>query len=171
MILKNRIKKIIDAIKDSDINEIEISSFWGSQKIKMKRNQSNEFSPQEKDFKESDKKNSVIEPINTSFNEKNETDGNSVDNLSLESQETIEEDYELINAPLVGTFYLSPKPGEPPFVKENDTVKIGDTLCIIEAMKIFNDIESENSGKIIEILVNDGDPVEYDQPLFKIKKS
>ena len=68
----------------------------------------------------------------------------------------------------MGTFYLSSKPGEPPFVSVGDKVSKGQTLCIIEAMKIFNEIESEYDGKIVEILVKDGTPVEFDQPLMLI---
>ena len=73
-----------------------------------------------------------------------------------------------IKSPLVGTFYKSSKPGEPPFINIGDQIKKGDTICIIEAMKIFNEIEAEVSGKIIKILVEDGTPVEYDQPLVII---
>ena len=73
-------------------------------------------------------------------------------------------------APLVGTFYASSKPGEPPFIKVGDNISAGQSVCIIEAMKIFNEIESEYSGEIIEILIEDGQPVEYGQPLFTIKE-
>ena len=73
-----------------------------------------------------------------------------------------------IKAPLVGTFYLSPKPDEPPYVKEGDMIEEGQTICIIEAMKIFNEIESEHTGKIIKIFPQNMSPVEYDQDLFII---
>ena len=74
-----------------------------------------------------------------------------------------------IEAPMVGTFYQSPKPGEPPFVQVGDTVTVGQVICIIEAMKLFNEIEAEQSGTIVELLVEDGVPVEYGQPLFRIE--
>lgn len=74
-----------------------------------------------------------------------------------------------IRAPMVGTMYASPSPETPPFVTLGQTVKAGDTLCIVEAMKMFNEIESDRAGKIVEILVKDGDPVEYDQTLFIIE--
>ncbi|MFZ5647825.1 MAG: acetyl-CoA carboxylase biotin carboxyl carrier protein [Bacillota bacterium] len=77
----------------------------------------------------------------------------------------------VINAPMVGTFYCSPAPDAPPFVRAGDAVSKGQTLCIIEAMKLMNEIESEVSGKISEILVENGSPVEYGQPLFIIKVS
>ena len=72
-------------------------------------------------------------------------------------------------SPIVGTFYQSSSPDSPPFVAINDTVKKGDVLCIIEAMKLMNEIEAEVSGTIVEILVENGQAVEYDQPLFRIK--
>ena len=70
---------------------------------------------------------------------------------------------------MVGTLYTSPNPESPAFVSIGSTVKVGDTLCIIEAMKMFNEIEADKSGKIIAILAGNGDPVEYDQPLFVIE--
>ena len=76
-----------------------------------------------------------------------------------------------IKAPMVGTFYISQKPGSPPFVKVGQEVQVGQTLCIIEAMKLFNEIEAEQSGTITEILVENGTPVEYEQPLFRIQPS
>ncbi len=74
-----------------------------------------------------------------------------------------------IRSPMVGTMYTSPSPDAAPFVTVGQTVKAGDTLCIVEAMKMFNEIEADRSGKIIAILVANGDPVEYDQPLFIIE--
>ena len=74
----------------------------------------------------------------------------------------------IIKSPMVGTFYLSASPDSAPFVKVGSTVKVGDTLCIIEAMKIMNPIEAEVSGKVSAILVDNGHPVEYEQPLFVI---
>jgi acetyl-CoA carboxylase biotin carboxyl carrier protein len=69
---------------------------------------------------------------------------------------------------MVGTFYRAPSPGARPFVEEGSDVASGDTLCIIEAMKILNQIESDTSGKILQILVENGQPVEYNEPLFVI---
>jgi acetyl-CoA carboxylase biotin carboxyl carrier protein len=74
-----------------------------------------------------------------------------------------------VRSPIVGTFYQAASPDTPPFVSVNDTVKKGDVLCIIEAMKLMNEIEAEISGTIVEILVENGQAVEYDQPLFRIK--
>ncbi|MBI2026293.1 MAG: acetyl-CoA carboxylase biotin carboxyl carrier protein [Deltaproteobacteria bacterium] len=74
----------------------------------------------------------------------------------------------VVNSPFVGTFYRSSSPESAPFVEEGDVVKKGDVLCIVEAMKLMNEIESDVDGKIVSILVQDSDPVEYGQTLFKI---
>jgi acetyl-CoA carboxylase biotin carboxyl carrier protein len=75
----------------------------------------------------------------------------------------------LVKSPMVGTFYRSPSPGAPPFIELGQTVKAGDTLCIIEAMKLLNEIEAEVGGVVKEVLVDNGQPVEYGQPLFLIE--
>ena len=74
-----------------------------------------------------------------------------------------------VKSPMVGTFYRSPSPDAKSFVDVGSTVAVGDTLCIIEAMKLFNEIESEISGTIVKVLVNDSTPIEYDQPLFLVE--
>ena len=76
-----------------------------------------------------------------------------------------------IKASMIGTFYRSSSPENPPFVNVGDTIKEGDPICIIEAMKLFNEIESEVNGKIIKVLVDDNTPVEFDQPLFLVDPS
>ena len=74
----------------------------------------------------------------------------------------------LITSPMVGTFYAAPDPEAPPYVKVGDHVGVGTTVCIVEAMKVFNEIQSEVSGKIVAVLVENGEPVEFGQPLFKV---
>jgi acetyl-CoA carboxylase biotin carboxyl carrier protein len=76
-----------------------------------------------------------------------------------------------IKSPIIGTFYRKPSPDKPSFVEVGDTIGVGDVLCVIEAMKLFNDIESEVSGKIVKVLVDDSSPVEFDQPLFMVDPS
>lgn len=76
--------------------------------------------------------------------------------------------YITIKSPIIGTFYRKPSPDKDPFVEVGDTIKEGDVLCVIEAMKLFNEIESEVSGKIVKMLVDDSSPVEFDQPLFLV---
>jgi acetyl-CoA carboxylase biotin carboxyl carrier protein len=74
-----------------------------------------------------------------------------------------------VRSPMIGTFYRSPSPDKPSFIEVGTVVKAGDTVCVIEAMKLFNEIESEVSGTIVKVLVNDSTPVEYDQPLFLVE--
>lgn len=76
--------------------------------------------------------------------------------------------YVEIKSPMIGTFYRSPKPEDPSFVNVGDTISAGDKVCIVEAMKLFNEIESEISGTIVKVLVDNASPVEYDQPLFLV---
>ena len=79
--------------------------------------------------------------------------------------------YITIKSPIIGTFYRKPAPDKPAFVEVGSTISQGDVLCVIEAMKLFNDIESEVSGKIVKVLVEDSSPVEFDQPLFLVDPS
>jgi len=76
-----------------------------------------------------------------------------------------------VKSPIIGTFYRKPSPDKPMFVEVGDTIGTGDVLCVIEAMKLFNEIESEISGKIVKVLVDDSSPVEFDQPLFLVDPS
>ena len=76
--------------------------------------------------------------------------------------------YVTIKSPMIGTFYRTPNPDAEPFINVGDTVSVGQTACIIEAMKLFNEIESEVSGKVVKVLVENSSPVEYDQPLFLV---
>ena len=79
------------------------------------------------------------------------------------------EKHHVVKSPIVGTFYESPSPGSPPFVKVGDIVEVGQVLCIVEAMKLMNEIESDAAGEIVERIAATGQPVEYGQPLFAIK--
>ncbi|MCG9881133.1 MAG: acetyl-CoA carboxylase biotin carboxyl carrier protein [Bacteroidia bacterium] len=74
-----------------------------------------------------------------------------------------------IKSPMIGTYYKSSSPDKPPFVQVGDEIKVGQVLCIVEAMKLFNEIESEVSGKIVKVLVENASPIEYDQPLFLVE--
>lgn len=82
-----------------------------------------------------------------------------------------DENYLVIKSPMIGTFYRKPAPDKPEFVNVGDMVKEGDTVCVIEAMKLFNEIESEVSGKVVKFLVDDSTPVQYDQPLMLVDPS
>lgn len=80
------------------------------------------------------------------------------------------EDIHVVKCPFVGTFYRSPGPNQEPFVQEGKTVSAGDTLCIVEAMKLMNEIESDIKGRVVKVLVKDGTPVEFGEALFEIEK-
>ena len=79
--------------------------------------------------------------------------------------------YITVKSPIIGTFYRKPAPDKPNFVEVGSDISVGDTVCVIEAMKLFNEIESEVSGKIVKVLVDDSSPVEFDQPLFLVDPS
>ena len=84
------------------------------------------------------------------------------------NEEAVEDNYHVVNSPMIGTFYRKPSPDKDEFVQVGDMVKEGDTLCVVEAMKLFNEIEADITGTIVKVLVDDSTPIEYDQPLFWI---
>jgi len=94
-----------------------------------------------------------------------------IQNTSTEIKAEEDSKYITIKSPIIGTFYRKPAPDKPVFVEVGQTIAEGDVLCVIEAMKLFNEIESEVSGKIVKVLVDDATPVEFDQPLFLVDPS
>ena len=90
---------------------------------------------------------------------------------SAKPAESDDSKYITVKSPIIGTFYRKPSPDKPNFVEVGTDISIGDTVCVIEAMKLFNEIESEISGKIVKVLVDDSSPVEFDQPLFLVDPS
>ena len=175
--LKKRIQTLIDLIKNTEIEEIEVSSFWGAQKIRLSKSKSNQPAAGLSNLINEQQSNSTTSAINSQPTVKEESA--EIQDLTIQPKENNEspdeENYEdetkfkIITAPLVGTFYSSPKPDEPEFISIGDNVKIGKIVCIIEAMKIFNEIESDFDGKIIEVLVEDESPVKFNQKIFSIK--
>ncbi len=89
--------------------------------------------------------------------------------VKSEQQDVEASNYITIKAPMVGTFYRKPAPDKPAYVEVGQKIRKGDIICIIEAMKLFNEIESDVDGEIVEILVDDATPVEFDQPIFRVK--
>ena len=167
--LENNIKNLIKILEESKVDELEISTFWGKQKIKIRKNT----------VQSMDRNIELIQstPASTIVNTPNATANIPVENeqekelVKVEGPNIVsktDENTETIKAPLVGTYYQSSKPETPPFILEGDIIKVGQVICIIEAMKIFNEIESEVSGKVVKILIKDGTPVEYDQDLIII---
>ena len=150
---KDKLKEIIYILENSNVNEIDLS-FWGT-RYRVVKNPGTALNAPANN-------NSVSLALDQS-----KDNAESVENSSKSN----EENGEKILSPMPGTFYAAPSPEANPFVKEGDLVVEGDTLCIIEAMKIMNNIEAEQSGRIIKILVENGKSVEYNQPLFEIKPS
>lgn len=85
------------------------------------------------------------------------------------AEDALESGLETINSPMVGTYYVAPAPGEPPFVVAGDSVDAGQTVCIVEAMKIMNEVAAKQPAVIVKVLVENGDPIEFDQPLFAVR--
>jgi acetyl-CoA carboxylase biotin carboxyl carrier protein len=89
--------------------------------------------------------------------------------MAAPAQAEAEEGLHIVKSPIVGTFYESPSPGAPAFIKAGDSVNVGQVLCIVEAMKLMNEIESDVTGEVVKLLVANGQPVEYGQPLFAVR--
>ena len=145
---QDKLKEIIYILENSDVNEIEVT-FWGK-KIRVLKNSPNVTT------------NSPDKTINTKDIQSSSSD-------NLENQNLDEENKISILSPMPGVFYSSQSPDKPPYVEEGDTIKSGQVLCIIESMKIMNEIESEHNGVIKKILVNNSDPIEFNQPLYDIE--
>lgn len=146
------LRELIGLIDSSEIEEFEMEKAGVRIRVRRRLHQSPQFASAPAET------GSLVESAEESAPEKGK------------SQET-EEDTSIstFRAPMVGTFYITPKPDAEPFVQISDQVKKGTVLCTIEAMKIFNQIESDVDGEIVDILVENGQPVEYGEPLFKIR--
>ena len=146
---QDKLKEIIYILENSDVNEIE-ATFWGRRFRVVKSASLAVSPPSTPSVSNSTAPSSKPEP--------------SAEAVQLSSGENM-------LSPMPGTFYLASSPDADHFVKEGDSISEGDTLCIIEAMKIMNEIEAEQNGTITKILVENGKPVEYNQPLFVINPS
>ncbi len=110
----------------------------------------------------------IQQPIATPQNSSGPESAASDNQNNQESSSVESENYIAVKSPIVGTFYRSSSPDKPPYIKVGDSIGVGDVVCIVEAMKLFNEIESEVSGKVVKVIVEDASPVEYDQVLFLI---
>jgi len=152
MMDKDFIKEIINLVKNSNIKSLKIEQ--GDLKIQIETHK--ELSPAQ------------LEQTPKQMSEKKEEYKHLEILPPSEEVQQEEKKYHVIKSPLVGTFYRSPAPGAPPFVEVGDIVSPGQVLCIIEALKVMNEIESDVRGRIEKILVENGETVEYGQPLFLI---
>ena len=146
------IKQLMEDMENSSLSSLDISLPDGT-KISIQKENNEET------------KNHTVQNSKTVKIENNEKEEQKI----FESKTSNNENRKIVKAPMVGTFYLKPSPTSEAYVEIGKTVKKGDTLCIIEAMKLMNEIESEFDGKIIEICVKDGETVEYGKPLFVIE--
>ncbi|WP_116963165.1 acetyl-CoA carboxylase biotin carboxyl carrier protein [Fastidiosibacter lacustris] len=153
-----KIEQLIALIEKSNVNEIEIKE--GETSIRITGIQPHHHIAMHTMSPQIIHQTPTVQTTPTTLEEK-------VAKQSTQTAPSIPQGHQ-VKSPMVGTFYQSPSPGAAPFVTEGQTVKKGDTLCIIEAMKIMNQIEAEITGTVLKIFVSDGTPVEYDQPLFVI---
>ena len=148
----NLLKKLIKLVEQSEITELAVEE--GDLKVKICKN-----NPQNQVF---------IQPRTDAIKQHQESD---LQNTSAQTSanENVSSKFHEIKSPIVGTFYRAPAPDADPYVQVGDIVNAGSVLCIVEAMKLMNEIESDISGKIVKILVDNATPVEYNQPLFLIE--
>ncbi len=146
MRLKN-IKKLVKILENSIVSEIEVIDFFG-RKVRISKSTNSTNSPPQ----------SVIK-----------TPVGQESNIAAEKFEETKQNLIAIKSPIVGTFYRAPAPDAPAYVEVGDIVKAGQVVCVVEAMKLMNEIESDITGKITKILVKNEDPVEYNQELFLVE--
>lgn len=164
----DNIRKLIDDMGSSQLTSLEID-FPNGIKIRMRKDDlkiqnkvdscNNEEQPEK-----------IVENMDQYASGKSSTDFIEPDSTSVsENVEVKEEEYKYIKSPMVGTFYSKPSPNEKSFVEVGEKVKKGATTCIIEAMKLMNEIEAEFDGEVVEVLKDDGDPVEFGENLIKLR--
>ena len=144
-----KLKSLIDLVSESDISELEISE--GDDKVRIVK-EKKQIPKITSDIK------SDFDPPFANEKIKPEKDLNKYP-----------ENQKIILSPMVGTFYRAPSPESKPFVEINQSIKKGETICVIEAMKLMNEVPTNYSGRILEIFVENGEPVEFEQPLFKLE--
>lgn len=153
-----QIQQLIKFVSKTDVAEVNIEN--NNFKINIKGNSKSNSEPVTQIIQQAPTVTPTIQPVQPEPVQKS---------VSTSNKETDFDNYHIIKSPIIGTFYRKPSPDKDVFVNVGDTVGEGDVLCVIEAMKLFNEIESDVSGKIVKILVEDASPVEFDQPLFLIE--
>jgi len=143
-----KIKKLIEMLQESDLNEIEVKE--GEESVRINRKKEVHISPSAPQV-------SISPPMQQQAISSPATEEESTSELAS------------ITSPMVGTFYRSPAPGKPAFVEIGQKIKAGDVVCIVEAMKMMNQVKSDMDGTVREIHIEDGQPVEFDQPLISIE--
>ncbi len=145
------LQQLIDLVGEDQVREIEIErGVLGLRKIRVAAGISA----------------STVQPVSQASTASQSADADEI-SVAAEPDET--EGLHSISSPMVGMFYRAPNPDSPPFAEEGDVVSVGQTICIIEAMKIMNEIEADAKGRVVRVLVENGNPVEYNTPLFLIE--
>ncbi|MGH9511238.1 MAG: acetyl-CoA carboxylase biotin carboxyl carrier protein [Terriglobales bacterium] len=158
---QKEIKELIEFLIEKDIAEFELER--GDVKVRIKRSSEPAHAPAPSTFFAVHPAPLAQEPASSP----------SISSPSVpaakEPEPAAEEPFHMVRSPIVGTFYESPSPGSPPFVKSGDIVEVGQLLCIVEAMKLMNEIESDVAGEVVKKLIANGQPIEYGQELFAIR--
>ena len=154
---EKKLRKLLQIFADSDLEDLEIQhSFWGTKVRLSRRNSQPSMSP----------------PVSAPPTSHGTPPVPAAEEMPpITADEDVQEDLHTIKAPMVGTFFRATSPEEDPFISAGDRVEPGQTICIVEAMKIMNEIEADIKGEIVEILIDNAEPVEYNQPLVLIRPS
>ena len=158
-----KLKKYLKLFEEFSVDELEIQdTWWGGTRLKIVRNSN---------ISENESVKNMVVPPRAGSSVESSLGGGSPIAVTDEviADEIKSEEGHLLRSPMVGTFYRAASPESEEFVTDRASVQSGQTLCIVEAMKIMNEIPADRSGTIVEILVGNGEPVEYDQPLFRIR--
>ena len=158
---QKELKELIEFLIEKDITEFELER--GDVKVRIKRG-APEAAPAERII--------TVHPapvVTAPTSPHSAVSGSSPHSTPPAREERAEEGLHMVKSPIVGTYYESPSPGSPPFVKVGDVIEEGQVLCIVEAMKLMNEIEADVSGEIVKMLVKNGQPIEYGQELFAIR--
>lgn len=157
---ENKLKRLIRIFEETDLDEMEVQhSFWCGTRVKLGRNRGGAM-PQAQLVA-----TAGVQPVTktATVSDAKRSEGSTPDDSTG--------DLHVIKAPMVGTAYRASAPEEDPFVSVGDNVELGQTICVIEAMKIMNEIEADAKGEIVDILIEDGEPVEFNQPIVNIRPS
>ena len=160
---QKELKELIDFLIEKDISEFELER--GDVKVRIKRGAEAAASTHETRYVTMP---AVVAPVHPGIPAV-VPDPEPVKAAEKAPEPAPEENLHLVKSPIVGTFYESPSPGAPPFVKPGDKVALGQVLCIVEAMKLMNEIESDAAGEVVKCYISNGQPIEFGQPLFSIR--
>ncbi len=161
---QKELRELIEFLKEQDIAEFELER--GDVKVRIKRNVPG-AAPEIRYI--APHPATPVEPAPASSAPAVSHSSSAKAETTSPTASTAKETLHTVKSPIVGTFYESPSPGSPPFVKAGDSVEVGQILCIVEAMKLMNEIECDVAGEIVEMLVKNGQPIEYGQELFSVR--